>query len=199
MYLLDIKNTLYVTQETLEEARATLQTPSAPPSPLAMAYSLAEIGQVANAFHEKMLRRMSHLDNKIHQAMGPRAKEYENVLEQNRRLLGELEGLREKVGLIKYQKHSTPLTHLMQLERSISDHVSLEKMLLPQLMALETKNKFNTEKLKSEVKKVEESEQKAAEMKMQMAKMQEQLIRWQIEVATRQSEASMNDVRLFVQ
>lgn len=199
MYLLDIKNTLCVTQKTLEEARATLQTPPAPPSPLATAYSLAEIDQAANAFHEEVLSRMSHLDNKMHEAMGPRVKEYENVLEQNRRLLGELEGLREKVGLIEYQKHSTPLTRLMQLERSISDHVSLEKMLLPQLMVLETKDKFNTEKLKTEVKKVAESEQKAAEMQMQMAKMQEQLIRWQIEVATRQSEASMNEVRLFVQ
>lgn len=87
----------------------------------------------------------------------------------------------------------------MQLERSISDYVSLEKVPLPQLMALETKDKFNTEKLKTEIKKVEESEQKAAEMQMQMTKMQEQLIRWQIEVATRQSEASMNKVRLFVQ
>lgn len=199
MYLVDIKNTLCVTQKTLEEARATLQTPSAPPSPSATAYSLAEIDQAANASHEDVLRRMSHLDNKMHEAMGPRVKEYENVLEQNRRLLGELEGLREKVGLIEYQKHSTPLTHLMQLERSINDHVSLEKMLLPQLMALETKDKFNTEKLKTEVKKVAESEQKAAEMQMQMAKMQGQLIRWQIEVATRQSEASMNEVELFVQ
>lgn len=105
MYLLNIKNILCVTQKTLEEARATLQTPPAPPSPLATAYSLAGIDQAANAFHEKVLSRMSHLDNKMHEAMGPRVKEYENVLEQNRRLLGELDGLREKVGLIGYQKH----------------------------------------------------------------------------------------------
>lgn len=111
MYLVDIKNTLCATQKTLEEARATLQTPSAPPSPSATAYSLAEIDQAANAFHEDVLRRMSHLDNKMHEAMGPRVKEYENVLEQNRRLLGELEGLREKVGLnlnIKNILHRLP-------------------------------------------------------------------------------------------
>lgn len=68
---------------------------------------------------------------------------------------------------------------------------------MPQLAALETKDKFNTEKLEIEAKKAEESEKKVAEMQIQMAKMQEQLIKWQIEVATRQSEANMNEVGLF--
>lgn len=68
---------------------------------------------------------------------------------------------------------------------------------MPQLAALETKDKFNTEKLEIEDKKVEESEKKVAEMHIQMAKMQEQLMKWQIGVATRQSEANMNEVGLF--
>lgn len=51
------------------------------------------------------------MDDEMHETMGSRVKEYENVLEQNRRLLGELDSLREKVGLIEYQKRPTLLTY----------------------------------------------------------------------------------------
>lgn len=99
--------------------------------------------------------------------------------------------------MIEYQKRSALLIHRCKLEKSTSDHVSLEKKLLPQLAALEAKEKFNVGKLEIEAKKAEESEKKVGGMQVHMTKMQEQLIRWQIEVATRQSEASMNEVRLF--
>lgn len=111
MSCLEIKNILYGTQKVSEEACATLQTPPTPSSPLATASALAEVGQSANTFHEEMLSRMSHLDDEMHETMGSRVKEYENVLEQNRRLLGELDSLREKVGLIEYQKRPTLLTY----------------------------------------------------------------------------------------
>ncbi|WVO17744.1 hypothetical protein L204_105442 [Cryptococcus depauperatus] len=178
-FLSQVQSELHETRQALDETkRVAMRTPATPQPPLATASALCELTQAAFTFHEEALSRMGKLDDAMHESMESRVKEYENVLEQNRKLGGEVEGLRTK------------------LEETSAKHHELERDLLPKLSILEADNKTKTEFLAHEIKRREEAEKKVQDMETHMATMQEQIMKWQVELAIRQSQASTNEMRL---
>ncbi|WVQ81990.1 hypothetical protein IAT38_004117 [Cryptococcus sp. DSM 104549] len=166
-------------EQSAEDARAAATRPLPPPPPApATAAALAELGQTTYSFQDEVLSRMSRLDDEMHESMGSRVKEYENVLEQNRGLLSDVEGLRVK------------------LDTSTERYNKLELSTATTIQRQELQQGILKEKLAVEVKRREETEKKTEEMREELEAAREQSTRWQIEVAGRQSQATLNEIRL---
>ncbi|WVQ74794.1 hypothetical protein IAR50_004400 [Cryptococcus sp. DSM 104548] len=189
--LAELESALKETQQSLTSTQSQLTIalralPPAPvprslePSPLLVSTSnaLAELSQSSYGFHEEIMSRISRLDEDMHESMGSRVKEYGEALSENRRLTGEVDNLREKLGQL------------------LDERLELERDILPKLAALETKHAHAVESLQSETSRREASDSKLAEMEKRLGVMQTQTLRWQIEVATRQSQAQMGEIRL---
>ncbi|WVF72698.1 hypothetical protein IAT40_007516 [Kwoniella sp. CBS 6097] len=156
-------------EQQQQEATARSREPSASAS------GLAELSQAAVTFQEDVMARFGKLDEHMHESMRSRVKEYEAVLDRNRILQGEVDGLRGRLEDSADRFARLQLNTANSLSKSEVDHKSLsDKLEAEQSRRMEVEAKL--ESMAKEFRKAKEE------------KLNHQLIAAQLEATNRQNE-----------
>ncbi|WVQ99911.1 hypothetical protein IAU59_007054 [Kwoniella sp. CBS 9459] len=168
---------LYLTRER-EQAQVQAQAQYNAIEPSASASALAELSQTAVTFQEEVMARFGKLDEHMHESMGSRVKEYEAVLDRNRILQGEVDGLRGRLEDSADRFAKLQLKTTNALSKAEIEH----KTLLEKLEAEQSKRLEGEARLESMAKEVQRAKAE---------KMNFQLIAAQLEATSRQSEVRL--------
>ncbi|OCF40826.1 hypothetical protein I317_05361 [Kwoniella heveanensis CBS 569] len=148
-----------------------------PLEPNASASALAELSQAAVTFQEEVMARFGKLDEHMHETMGSRVKEYEAVLDRNRILQGEVDGLRGR------------------LEDSADRFARLQLNTTNSLSRAEVERRSLSEALEAEQSKRLEAESKLDSMAKELERVKKERMNYQLIAAEREAIARQNEIR----